>query len=37
MIVVVGIVAGILHTGLFFLLALVVLVIGGRLLLREQP
>jgi hypothetical protein len=36
-ILVVGIVAGILHTGLFFLPALVVLVIGGRSLLREQP
>lgn len=32
-----GIVGGILHTGLFFLPALVVLIIGGRSLLREQP
>ena len=31
-----GIAGGILHTGLLFLLALVVLVIGGRSLLRER-
>jgi hypothetical protein len=34
---VVGIVAGILHTGLLFLPALVALLIGGRPLLRERP
>ena len=36
-IVVVGIVAGVLHTGLFFLPALVALVVGGRSLLRGRP
>lgn len=35
-IVVVGIVTGVLHTGLFFLPALAALVVGGRALLREQ-
>lgn len=32
-----GIVGGVLHTGLFFLPALVVLVVGGRALWRERP
>jgi hypothetical protein len=33
---IVGIVGGVLHTGLFFLPALVVLVVGGRALWRER-